>query len=284
MQIDMDRVVRSDGRFSWPGGAKLAVVLTSEYEPVYETKPVAKGTPNYRDEGERRYEATRGLWRVLDILKRHDAKATFCISGASAKRYPESVRAIADCGHEAAAHSWNGADHVAMTKDEEDEIVGRSVAMLTKAAGIRPSGWLTPRAQISNNTIELLAKHGFTWHSDCFDDDLPYVIDVGGKPMVEVPRSALTDDTALIGNLTRRPLGSHRAMLAAWLDEFDVLYRESQTAARMFSVNWHHCIVGRPGASKVLDELLTHVRKHNGIWFATGRDVAEFWMKKAAKN
>ena len=35
---------------------------------------------------------------------------------------------------------------------------------------------------------------------------------------------------------------------------------------------------------KVLDELLTHVRKHNGIWFAMGRDVAEFWMKKAAKS
>ena len=284
MQIDMDRVVRSDGRFSWPGGAKLAVVLTSEYEPVYETKPVAPGTPNYRDEGERRYEVTRGLWRVLDILDRHDAKATFCISGASAERYPDSVRAIADRGHEAAAHSWNGADHVAMSRDQEDEVIGRSVAMIAKTAGVRPSGWLTPRAQTSNNTIELLAKNGFTWHSDCFDDDLPYVVDVGGKSLVEVPRSALTDDTALIGNLTRRPLGSHRAMLAAWLDEFDVLYRESQTAARMFSVNWHHCIVGRPGASKVLDELLTHVRKHNGIWFATGRDVAEFWMKKAAKN
>jgi len=171
-----------------------------------------------------------------------------------------------------------------MSKDQEDEVIGRSVAMIAKTAGVRPSGWLTPRAQTSNNTIELLAKHGFTWHSDCFDDDLPYVLDVGGKPLVEVPRSALTDDTALIGNLTRRPLGSHRALLAAWLDEFDVLYRESQTAARMFSVNWHHCIVGRPGASKVLDELLTHVRKHNGIWFATGREVAEFWMKKGAKS
>ena len=284
MQIDMDRVVRSDGRFSWPGGAKLAVVLTSEYEPVYETKPVAPGIPNYRDEGERRYEATRGIWRVLDILERHGAKATFCVSGASAERHPESVLAITAGGHEVAAHSWNGADHVAMSKEQEDEVIARSVAALTKAAGVRPSGWLTPRAQITNNTIELLVKNGFTWHSDCFDDDLPYVLHVGGKPLVEMPRSALTDDTALIGNLTRRPLGSHRAMLAAWLDEFDVLYRESQTAARMFSVNWHHCIVGRPGASKVLDELLTHVRKHNGIWFATGRDVTEFWMKKAEKK
>jgi peptidoglycan-N-acetylglucosamine deacetylase len=283
MKIDLDHVKRSDGQFTWPSGARLAVVLTSEYEPVYETKPLAGGTPNYRDEAERRYEVTRGLWRVLDILERHDAKATFCVSGASAERYPDSVRAIAERGHETAAHSWNGADHVAMSKAEEDGVVGRSVAALTKAAGVRPSGWLTPRAQISNNTIELLAKHGFTWHSDCFDDDLPYVLDVGGKPLVEVPRSALTDDTALIGNLTRRPLGSHRAMLAAWLDEFDVLYRESQTAARMFSVNWHHCIVGRPGASKMLDELLTHVRKHTGIWFATGREVAEFWLTNTPK-
>jgi peptidoglycan/xylan/chitin deacetylase (PgdA/CDA1 family) len=279
MAIDFDRVPRSDGNFAWPGDARLAVVLTSEYEPVYETKPLAGGTPNYRDEAERRYEATRGLWRVLDILDRHGAKATFCVSGASAERYPESAREIALRGHEVAAHSWNGADHVGLTRDKEDAVIGRSVAALTDAVGERPVGWLTPRAQISGHTIELLAKHGFTWHSDCFDDDLPYLIEVGGRPLVEVPRSALTDDTALIGNLTRRPLGSSRALLSAWIDEFDVLYAESRTAARLFSVNWHHCIVGLPGASKVLDDLLTHVRRHDGLWFATGRDVAEFWLR-----
>jgi peptidoglycan/xylan/chitin deacetylase (PgdA/CDA1 family) len=278
VEIDLDRIVRSDGRFSWPGGARLAVVLTSEYEPVYETKPLAGGTPNYRDEAERRYEVTRGLWRVLDILDRHQAKATFCVNGASAERYPESAKAIASRGHEVAAHSWAAADHVGLSREQEDAVIGRSLAALTKAAGARPVGWLTPRAQITGNTIELLAKHGFTWHSDCFDDDLPYAIDVGGRPLVEIPRSALTDDTALIGNLTRRPLGSSRALLSAWIDEFDVLHAESKSAARLFSVNWHHCIVGRPGASKVLDDLLAHVRRHQGIWFATGREVAEFWL------
>jgi hypothetical protein len=87
-----------------------------------------------------------------------------------------------------------------------------ATGLQTAAAGERPKGWFTPRAQVSEHTIELLAKHAFTWHSDCFDD-LPYAIDVGGKPLIEVPRSTLTDDYAMLGNLTARPFGSPRDML-----------------------------------------------------------------------
>ena len=66
-------ITRSQGNFSWPNGARIAVVLTSEYEPVYEIKPLAGGQPNYRQHAEMRYEATRGIWRVLDVLTRRDA-------------------------------------------------------------------------------------------------------------------------------------------------------------------------------------------------------------------
>src|SRR5439155_18653525 len=66
MRIDFDHVKRSDGKFAWPNGARLAVVLSCEYEPVYQLKPLAGGQPNYRQLSEIRYEATRGLWRVLD--------------------------------------------------------------------------------------------------------------------------------------------------------------------------------------------------------------------------
>jgi hypothetical protein len=55
------RTIRSKGNFSWPTGARIAVVLTSEYEPVYEIKPLAGGQPNYRQMAEMRYEATRGI-------------------------------------------------------------------------------------------------------------------------------------------------------------------------------------------------------------------------------
>jgi hypothetical protein len=40
-------------------------------------------------------------------------------------------------------------------------------------------------------------------------------------------------------------------------------------------------MMGRPAISKVLDQLLTRVRKHEGVWLARGRDIAEFWLKHA---
>ena len=277
-------ITRSQGNFSWPNGARTAVVLTSEYEPVYEIKPLAGGQPNYRQMAEMRYEATRGIWRILDVLKRHGVVSTFFVNGATAKEYPESVKAIATQGHEVAAHSWNAADHFTMSKDAEDQLIGRVIESLEKASGKRPSGWLTPRAQVSEHTIDLIAKYDFTWHSDCFDDDLPYLLEAGGRSLVEIPRSTLTDDYAMLGNLTARPFGSHRDMLAVWLDEFDVLYRESEKEPRLLSINWHQCMLGRPALSKVLDDLLGHIKQHKGVWFARGCDVAEFWLNKNAKT
>jgi|SRR6516164_5798346 peptidoglycan/xylan/chitin deacetylase (PgdA/CDA1 family) len=88
------QTVRSDGNFWWPNGARIAVVLTSEYEPEYEIKPLAGGQPNYRQMAEMRYEATRGIWRILKVLARHGVTSTFFVNGATALKYGERSR---DC-------------------------------------------------------------------------------------------------------------------------------------------------------------------------------------------
>ncbi len=100
-------ITRSQGNFSWPNGGRIAVVLTSEYEPVYEIKPLAGGQPNYRQMAEMRYEATRGIWRILDVLKRHGVVSTFFVNGATAKEYPESVKAIAAGAGKRAHHRFD---------------------------------------------------------------------------------------------------------------------------------------------------------------------------------
>src|SRR5712671_6887827 len=96
-------ITRSQGNFSWPSGARIAVVLTSEYEPEYEIKPLTGGQPNYRQMAEMRYEATRGIWRILKILGRHGVPSTFFVNGATAQKYPDSVRAIAAQSHAVSA-------------------------------------------------------------------------------------------------------------------------------------------------------------------------------------
>ena len=48
-----------------------------------------------------------GLNRVLDILERHNAKATFFMLGWMAKKYPGLVKKVADAGHELGSHGYS---------------------------------------------------------------------------------------------------------------------------------------------------------------------------------
>lgn len=44
--------------------------------------------------------------RLLDILARHQHRATFYVIGANARRHPEILRRMVDEGHEIANHTW----------------------------------------------------------------------------------------------------------------------------------------------------------------------------------
>jgi peptidoglycan/xylan/chitin deacetylase (PgdA/CDA1 family) len=45
--------------------------------------------------------------RLLDILERHQASATFFVVGETAQKYPELIRRIAQSGHAIGNHSWD---------------------------------------------------------------------------------------------------------------------------------------------------------------------------------
>jgi peptidoglycan/xylan/chitin deacetylase (PgdA/CDA1 family) len=44
---------------------------------------------------------------VLDILKAHDVRATFFLTGRETAENPQEAKAIADAGHEVGNHSWS---------------------------------------------------------------------------------------------------------------------------------------------------------------------------------
>jgi peptidoglycan-N-acetylglucosamine deacetylase len=51
--------------------------------------------------------------RVLEVLKKHGAKATFFMIGESARKHPHVVRQVAEGGHAIGNHTWT---HVNLTK------------------------------------------------------------------------------------------------------------------------------------------------------------------------
>lgn len=77
--------------------------------------------------------------RVLDILARHNARASFFVIGVYATKHPDIVRRIYQDGHEVGNHSWN---HPNLTKMSPSDI--ESQVTLTQQA-VMSAGVPAPR-------------------------------------------------------------------------------------------------------------------------------------------
>ena len=62
--------------------------------------------------------------KLLEILKKHEVKATFFMTGGWIEKYPDDVKAIAEAGHDLANHSENHKQMSQLTSEEcKEEIM-----------------------------------------------------------------------------------------------------------------------------------------------------------------
>ncbi|MDX2537307.1 glycosyltransferase [Streptomyces scabiei] len=88
--------------------------------------------------------------KVLDMLRKHDAKAVFFITGTMASRYPDLVRRMVDEGHEIGLHTFNHPDLSLQSKDRIDWELSQNQLALAGAAGIRTSLFRPPYSSFSD--------------------------------------------------------------------------------------------------------------------------------------
>jgi peptidoglycan/xylan/chitin deacetylase (PgdA/CDA1 family) len=134
------------------------------------------------------YGANAGAWRLLDVLGLAKVRAVFYVSGILAERHPDLMLAIVAAGHPVAAHGW--AQEIipaTQTEAEERNDLRRCIAALQAATGRPPRGWLSPRCTPSARTTALLAEHGFAWHADYFDQDMPRPVQTPFGAITAVP-------------------------------------------------------------------------------------------------
>lgn len=208
-----------------------------------------------------------GMPRVLKLLERYGVHATFFIPGWVAERNEALVRDVVARGHEVAHHSYSHRWIVSLSPEEEREEMQRGMDVLTRITGKRPRGWRSPAAEFSDITLDLIQEYGFDYSSNFFDDDSPYLLEIGGKrtDIVELPFRWVLDDAPFWQYsivLPGRTLQAPSAVLEAWKSEFDVLYAED----RMMMVGMHPEIIGQPSRLKVLEGLIDHALSHPNVW------------------
>lgn len=110
--------------------------------------------------------------RVLEILKQHDAKATFFMLGSQVEKYPSLAKRVADLGHEIGNHSDH---HTDLTKVRESKIlqeVQSSHQKIEEATGQSPTLIRPPYGAI-NSKVENVARNNgsslILWSVDSLD-------------------------------------------------------------------------------------------------------------------
>ena len=129
----------------------------------------------------------RNVERILELLARHGARATFFTLGWVAERHPHIVRAIVDNGHELASHGYGHRRVAEQTPAEFRADVTRAKAILEDIAGVAVKGYRAPSFSINGDNLwalEALAEAGYRYSSSIY----PVRHDHYGMP--EAPRFA----------------------------------------------------------------------------------------------
>lgn len=276
-------------KFLWPGGNRLALSLVFNYEEGSEHSVVTDDTvetigefgpvdTKIRDVGmESVYEYGQrvGIWRILNLLRRHNAKATFYATARALEANENAAKAIVHDGHEICDHGFSWTELFKMSADEEREEIKKSVELIESITGRKPVGFYA--REPSPNTIALLKEFSnFIYDSDSYADDIPYFERNTG--MLIIPYAPDSNDFHFLNPINR--FSNSRDFLIYLKDSFDTLYMESVQQSKMMSAAFHIRITGRPGRLPALDEFLNYVKNKSKVWITTREEIARFWIEK----
>ena len=164
-------------------GLALAIGLTLAYwlrPGALDTLAPARQLPIYSVEREfpiasLTFDAAWGdedTQQLIDILARYDVRATFFVVGDWARKYPESVAALAGAGHEIMNHS-NRHDH--MTRLSAEQIKADLLAAneaIAAASGSMPALFRAPYGEYDDKVILAVRAAGMEtvqWDVDSLD-------------------------------------------------------------------------------------------------------------------
>jgi peptidoglycan/xylan/chitin deacetylase (PgdA/CDA1 family) len=273
--VNKVRAGRSLKPARWKGGARMCVALS--FDSDHETGTLREGStsPGRLAQGE--YGARAGVPRILEMLRRHDLRASFFVPGVVAKLHPDEQRRVVGEGHEVAMHGWIHEGTSELTEAVERDLMRRAFDTLAKVAGRPPVGVRVPSWDFSATTLPLIRELGLLYDSSLMADDEPYELLDDGEPtgIVELPVEWIKDDAPYL-NMNRataiRPYTAPSAVLEIFRAEFEGALAEGG----LFLLTMHPHIIGHRSRIAILEELIRHMKGVPGVWFATHEEVARY--------
>ncbi len=266
----------------WPGDVRCVVVLSFDVDGVsgaINRNPEAARLPSLMSM--REYGPSVGAPRILELLDEYDVPASFYIPGYVAETHESLVEDILERGHEVGHHGYMHEPPASLSREKEEEVLDRGIAVLERVTGEKPRGYRSPSWELSEHSLSLLADRGFFYDSSLMGNDIPYMVDAGNRQLVEIPVHWELDDAPYFNYSpslgARNLMASPEHVYQVWSAAFEGMYHYG----RSFVLTMHPFVIGRPGRLRMLERLVRYIREFPGVEFMRAVDLAEMFESRA---
>jgi peptidoglycan/xylan/chitin deacetylase (PgdA/CDA1 family) len=268
-----------------PNGARMAFTIQVALEawsgatisgPRLPAGPDGRSELDWATISTQLYGPRTGAARLMRVIDERGLKACIHLSALVAERWADLVAGIARKGHEMVGHGYRQDERMDGLNEQRDlEVVRRCAEIIEDVTGQRPVGWSSHGSRRGPYTVLSLLKEGYTYTRDFRDSDTPYVAaQLGDRRLLAMTRTDEINDMFLVTH--------HGAAPSVYVEyfkrAFDQLYAEGATEPRVMTCVAHATIFGRPWGASALAECLDYVRQFDGVWQATGREVADYYL------
>jgi allantoinase len=275
--------IPSRPKLTLPNDARLALWVVPNIEH-YEYLPISSHVrdpwprtphPDVLGYGGKDYGNRVGVWRLFDMFDKHQIRATVSLGLANFIHYPEIFQACQDRDWSIMCHGiYNTRYHWNMTEDQERSAIAECVDLYGEMTGKKIAGWFSPAASYTLRTPDLVAEAGIKYYCDWHHDDQPTPMRVRSGRLISIPYTMDINDSIIYRQQFE---GAEFAQMAR--DAFDVLYAEGADSARIMCIAIHPYMMGQPHRVKHLDEALEYILGHDGVWAATGEEIADWYLE-----
>jgi allantoinase len=271
--------------FSWPKGKTLAVWIIPNVEAwAYDSPHGLAISPNTRNVvpdvinyAWREYGIRVGLWRIADVLTAAGIRATVALNSSVCEVFPRAVEEMKKRRWEFMGHGITNSQLLSSLSNsaEEKDVIRTALGAIEQGTGQRPRGWLGSALAETYDTLDILAAEGVRYVGDWNNDDQPYRMNVKTGKLFSLPYCMELNDIGLFA----RNGYTGKQYLDAIVDQFETLYSESKSLARVMGIPLHPFLVGQPLRIKYFQRAIAHMRKRQRVWFATGTEIAEAYER-----
>ncbi len=275
-------------RLTWPNGARVALWVIPNIEFFALTEKVPAGScgtgiepPDVPAFATRDYGNRVGIFRMMEVMARYRVRGTVALNADVCSMHPQIIEDCVRLGWELMGHNETNTRRLnEVPAAEERGIIARTLARIERASGTRPVGWLGSGLQETWQTLDHLAAEGCEYVSDWTNDDQPYMMSLeDGASLVAMPYSYDVNDKPAFEKHSRTAAEFARMIC----DQFDTLYREGAESGRVMAIALHPYLTGMPYRIGALDAALAHICRHEGVWLATGCEIARHFRTQQAQ-